>query len=186
MNLLLLTIRIIIGTVFLLSGLSKIAAMREFSRAVAAYEILPHAITVPAAYLLPWFELALGIVILFGWHIGTFSAISAALLTLFTLAVLVNITRGQRDLACGCFGALVQERMGWKILIRNVWLTGAALVLALRSAGLTPTQSVIPLAGYAVLALLVLLLMLLGKSIGDVIKLRHEASVLGGGRGTIT
>ncbi|WP_394558031.1 MauE/DoxX family redox-associated membrane protein [Priestia aryabhattai] len=42
------------------------------------------------------------------------------LFTCFTITILINVIRGNRNIDCGCGGILGDQQISWKIIIRNL------------------------------------------------------------------
>jgi uncharacterized membrane protein YphA (DoxX/SURF4 family) len=130
---LLLAGRLILGAVFVYAAYTK---LREpwmlFAMAVNGYQVLPDWGVTLVARGLPWFELALGLVLLTGWKIRWTSIIAACLLGFFfSLMLHAYIKNPSGAIICGCFGS--GERVGPLTLARDGALLGLALVLAFGS-----------------------------------------------------
>jgi uncharacterized membrane protein YphA (DoxX/SURF4 family) len=92
-----------LAAVFLVSGLLKAVDPDQTYIAVRAYDVLPDAGVEVVAALLPWIELALGILLLAGVGVRLVAALSAGLLLVFVLGVVQAWARGL-SIDCGCFG----------------------------------------------------------------------------------
>jgi uncharacterized membrane protein YphA (DoxX/SURF4 family) len=125
--------RFALATVFVLAGLAKLPRRSEFEAAVRGYGLLPSRLVRPVARLLPPLELAGGL--LLGLGIATTIAASAlaAALTLFAMAVAVNLARG-RTIDCGCFGWIAERRITWLTVARNLLLVAGAVTAAIGGA----------------------------------------------------
>ncbi len=124
--------RLIVGLVFLVSGLGKILAKQDTVRQVRAYKILPEPLARVYGRLLPWGEMGLASLLLVG--LGTrLAALALGLLLMsFGIAVSVNLARGvQMD--CGCSAR--PERLGWRTLVRIFVLLALATEIAVYEAG---------------------------------------------------
>src|SRR5439155_22119649 len=71
--------------------------------AVNAYQVLPKPAVEAVAVVLPWFELALGVLVLVGVGTPIVAVISALLLLTFMAGVTQAWVRGL-SIDCGCFG----------------------------------------------------------------------------------
>ena len=56
------------------------------------------------------------------------ASIAVLLLSVYALAMGVNLLRGRRDLDCGCMGPGARSPIGPELLVRNLFLVVAALV----------------------------------------------------------
>jgi uncharacterized membrane protein YphA (DoxX/SURF4 family) len=95
--------RIGLAAVWLVSGLLKAVDPDQTYVAVRAYDVLPDAGVEVVAALLPWVELALGILLLAGIGVRLVAVLSAALLLVFVAGVTQAWARGLA-IDCGCFG----------------------------------------------------------------------------------
>jgi uncharacterized membrane protein YphA (DoxX/SURF4 family) len=92
-----------LAAVWLVSGLLKAADPDQTYVAVRAYDVLPDAGVEVVAALLPWVELALGVLLLAGVGTRLVAALSAGLLVVFVAGVTQAWARGL-SIDCGCFG----------------------------------------------------------------------------------
>ncbi|GBC60002.1 hypothetical protein DENIS_0944 [Desulfonema ishimotonii] len=103
-----LALRLFLGIVFIYASWDKILHPGAFAEAIYNYQILPDTLINFTAIVLPWFELFLGICVIFGiWLPGAVFSINA-LLTVFFAALLFNLARGL-DIHCGCFSSSAQS-----------------------------------------------------------------------------
>jgi uncharacterized membrane protein YphA (DoxX/SURF4 family) len=99
--------RLGLAAVWITSGLLKVVDPAQTYVAVRAYDVLPRAAVGVVAGVLPWFELALGLLLLMGVGVRAVAVLSAGLLLLFIAGVGQAWARGL-SIDCGCFGG-VQE-----------------------------------------------------------------------------
>jgi uncharacterized membrane protein YphA (DoxX/SURF4 family) len=92
-----------LAAVWLVSGLLKATDPDQTYVAVRAYDVLPDAGVEVVAALLPWVELALGVLLLAGVGTRLVAALSAGLLVVFVAGVTQAWARGL-SIDCGCFG----------------------------------------------------------------------------------
>lgn len=95
--------RLGLAAVWLVSGWLKAADPDQTYVAVRAYDVLPTAGVDVVAALLPWLELALGVLLLAGIGTRAVAILSAALLLVFVAGVAQAWVRGL-SIDCGCFG----------------------------------------------------------------------------------
>ncbi|OGO53189.1 MAG: hypothetical protein A2148_09490 [Chloroflexi bacterium RBG_16_68_14] len=125
-----LMLRLVLGGLLLLAGVSKLTDRTAFRQAVSEYEVLPRHLERPFAALLPWLETTLGVLLLLGLGTAVAASLAAPLFLSFGLAIGVNLRRG-RHIDCHCFGSVQSERIGWPALLRSGAPLLAALVVAL-------------------------------------------------------
>jgi uncharacterized membrane protein YphA (DoxX/SURF4 family) len=92
-----------LAAVWLVSGLLKATDPDQTYVAVRAYDVLPEAGVEVVAALLPWIELALGVLLLAGIGTRLVAGLSAVLLVVFVAGVTQAWARGLA-IDCGCFG----------------------------------------------------------------------------------
>ena len=136
-DLILLTISAAFCMMFGVSGLQKARNLASFRQAIADYQLLPGVLTGVASILLTVFELQLAA----GWCIASVRPMAAwstiILLTVYMLAMSVNLLRGRNYIDCGCsFGAANsgQPLSVW-LLVRNLLLIMLATPGILAAAG---------------------------------------------------
>lgn len=123
--------RLLIGAIFVFSGLAKIGDLGTFAGDVHNFRMVPVALEHVIAMALPWVELVVGLALVSGVRARAGAVISFALMLLFTVAVAQAIVRGL-DIECGCFGKENATRVGWVKLAQNVGLTIAAALASRR------------------------------------------------------
>jgi len=121
-------LRILLGLLFLVTGISKALAPLSFRASLQAYQLTPASLNTPLAALVILVELAIGSMLLVHLAIRWSSLIAAILLAVFTVAIVLAWRHGLA-IDCGCFlGA--QERVGPVAIIRDVVLLLLAVLLA--------------------------------------------------------
>ena len=112
----------------------KLSDPGRFRGILAAYRILPEALTAPAAWLLAILEAGLAIAWALGWNLSMTAPATAALFGIYMLAIGLNLLRGRTFIDCGCgFGAAggSGQQLSNHLLLRNALLIAAALTAAL-------------------------------------------------------
>ena len=167
-----LLLRLTLGGLLLLAGVTKLAGRAAFRDAVAEYQVLPRALEAPFATAMPWLETTLGALLLAGFGTPIAAALATPLLLSFGVAIGVNLARG-RSFNCHCFGSVQGDQIGWPALLRSLALVAVALVVALgasrfgaldaalfgSSSGLPPAAEVVPVVFLAAVVLDVLILL---------------------------
>jgi hypothetical protein len=113
------------------AAVAKLRDLRGFVAAVAGYRLLPATLAAPAAASFVAGELLLAACL---WlpPLRAASALGAALLlSLYGIAIAINLARGRRDIDCGCGGPLGQQALSEALVLRDALLVGAALAAAL-------------------------------------------------------
>ncbi|MHA6796429.1 MauE/DoxX family redox-associated membrane protein [Pseudonocardia bannensis] len=89
--------------IWLVSGVLKAADPDQTYIAVRAYDVLPTSGVAVVADVLPWLEIALGLLLLVGVGTRLVAGLSAAVLLVFMAGVVQAWARGLA-IDCGCFG----------------------------------------------------------------------------------
>jgi uncharacterized membrane protein YphA (DoxX/SURF4 family) len=122
-------LRIGLGALFVYAAWTK---LREpwalFAITLDAYHILPHWSVAPVSRAIPWFELALGLLLASGRLIRVSTTAATATLLLF-LVVLVHSYAQGLEIDCGCFG--LGERLSALTLLRDSLLLAVSLLLTI-------------------------------------------------------
>ena len=134
MPLAVLILRLVLGTVFLMSAAAKLAAPRQFVADVKEYRLLPRPLASAFGYVLPYAELSAAIMLMGGFYINVAALAVAVMLVVFLIAVGAAMIR-KLNLTCSCFGLLYRERVGWPTQIRDGILLAMALVVLAADSG---------------------------------------------------
>lgn len=95
--------RLLLGGVLLVAGGLKVTKPTDSANAVAAYKLLPINVAHLFGYALPWFEVALGILLVAGILLRP-AAITGGLIMLVFIAAIASAWARGLLLDCGCFG----------------------------------------------------------------------------------
>ncbi|NLT66850.1 MAG: DoxX family membrane protein [Acidobacteria bacterium] len=95
--------RLVLAGIFIYSGYVKAQEPLQFAVAISGYQVVPEHLVFPVATYFPWFEIALGVLLLSGWKIRYSSIATAGLLLFFIGLITVTYMRGI-EADCGCFG----------------------------------------------------------------------------------
>jgi uncharacterized membrane protein YphA (DoxX/SURF4 family) len=124
---LLLTIRIILGFVFIYAGAGKISDPEAFAISISNYRLLPAVAINFFAITLPWIELVAGILLIFGIAVKENSSILFSMLLVFTIAIVISLFRGL-SIDCGCFGKGTQIGL-YKLGENTLMIIGSFLLM---------------------------------------------------------
>jgi len=109
--------RLALGATFLYAAYSKLRhPWALFAMAVNSYQLLPDWAVVAVARVLPWLELAMGLLLVLGYKLRYIAAAASALLLLF-FSVMVRSYFKRLGIDCGCFG--LGEKLGVRTLVRD-------------------------------------------------------------------
>jgi uncharacterized membrane protein YphA (DoxX/SURF4 family) len=122
-----LVLRIVLGAIFVYAAWTKLRVPWElFAMSIDSYQVLPLKLVELVARTLPWFELAVGLLLIAGyWLRSAATAITLLLAVFFSLMVRAYATG--MEINCGCFGT--GDPISWKTLLRDGSMLAAALAL---------------------------------------------------------
>ena len=127
----LLSIRIIIGVVFIYASIGKIINPEAFAKAIKNYEMLPITMINLPAIILPYLELFTGALLMIGRLKKGAASITIIMLVFFLIGLIQAYIRGL-DINCGCF-SLESASSKSDILLRIIedflMLAGAVIIL---------------------------------------------------------
>jgi len=95
--------RLCMAAVWFISGIAKAVDPRTTLVAVRAYQLFPDSVAELLAAVLPYFEIALGLLLVLGLATRLAAVLSAVLLVAFIAGVISAAARGL-SIDCGCFG----------------------------------------------------------------------------------
>ncbi len=149
------TLALLIALVFAGAALAKLTAWGELPGVVQNFRVLPRAMVLPVALLLPLVEAAIAPSILIEETRSAAALAAAILFAVFGAALAVNYWRGRRHIDCGCFRSDLKQPISIAIIVRNGLLTVCALLVlpAGGTAALSPVAWAIAFAAAATLFL---------------------------------
>lgn len=127
---LVLIIRMFIGILFIFYGISKISDPAQFANEIGNYGMTTDFITQLMALIIPWAEMIIGVLLLFGVYQNENGILATVLLFMFTFAVAFAFASGL-DINCGCSGANASEKVGWEKIGKNLGLILLTIILSI-------------------------------------------------------
>jgi hypothetical protein len=128
-----LALRVALAVMFGVAALAKIASFRRTWARVRLFGV-PEALSRPVAIAIPATELAAVGLLIPDVTARAGGMVGALALGAFSLAVARLLIRGEAP-ECNCFGVLHATRVGTGMLVRNLALTGLALLVAVAGPG---------------------------------------------------
>lgn len=122
---LLLLFRLIVGGVFVWSGVLKVSDPLDFAQNVANYQVVGQTLSFVIALILPWIEILCGLFLIVGIFRQPSSLMISGLLVVFLILIVSSMIRGL-DIDCGCFGSL-GRKLDFRLILTDICL----LVLSL-------------------------------------------------------
>ena len=122
-------VRIVLGLVFIVASIEKMANPAAFANSIGNYKLLAPSVALFVATFLPWVELLSGLALLFGVFPRGSALLVFIMLVVFTGGVISAVLRGL-DISCGCF---TQDpsvgKVGWMKIGENlVMILGSVLL----------------------------------------------------------
>jgi hypothetical protein len=105
--------RVLLGAALLAAGGTKIRAGRRWLDQARSLDVMP-----AVAVALPWFEVALGAVIVSGFAMPWPTVVALGLLGVYTAWIIGLLVRGRHP-PCTCFGSWSAAPLSWWHVARN-------------------------------------------------------------------
>ena len=131
MSWLVLALRIVLGVIFIVAGVSKVG----HADVIAGFRLLTPEVIAPIAIALPFLEILLGIYLILGLFTRAAAWVAVALLGIFDLAIASAVVRGM-SVSCGCFGPNDATVTTWPEVARDAVFVVLAAIVALRAPGM--------------------------------------------------
>lgn len=121
----------VLALVFARSVTHKLTEFSFFSATVSEYRLLPRAIVGPTAIALAVAEgFTIALLIIPGTR-AVGAMVAAGLLSLYAVAMAINLRRGRYRIDCGCGGP--GQMISWSLVMRNSVLTALAAFVSLNT-----------------------------------------------------
>ncbi|MGE7999219.1 MauE/DoxX family redox-associated membrane protein [Lysinibacillus sp. NPDC093190] len=124
-------IRICMAIIFFSSSISKYNTLDKHIGIIENYKVLPPSWSSVVGKLDVLVEFCLGILLLLGLFQFLSGLIAGGLLLIYTMAIVINIMRGRKEISCGCGGVLGNHNLSWKLVIRNIILVSICILVSL-------------------------------------------------------
>ena len=118
---------ILIGGIFIFSGLAKIGDMSAFAAQIHNFRLWPIPLENLLAMTLPWIELVCGLALIFDVKRRAASWLVFVMMIVFTIGIAQAMARGL-SFECGCFGKADSTGVGFKKLAQNAVMIGIAFM----------------------------------------------------------
>lgn len=118
-----------LATLFISTGIDKIKKFSIHQLIIKEYRIIPENQIRLFTIIEIFAEIFISICLFIGlFH--TFTLICAALLFLvYSVAILVNLLRGRKEISCGCGGVLGNHKLSWMLVVRNLCIGAVSVIL---------------------------------------------------------
>jgi uncharacterized membrane protein YphA (DoxX/SURF4 family) len=126
-----------VGSALLLSALAKTSSRGSFDDALSHYRVVPRQFVPVLAPVVITIEAALGLTLIAGYAVTWAAVASACLLTIFAIAMSMNLLAGERS-PCGCGTSQNQSPISWQRVAANLGVSALVFTLALTTASTMP------------------------------------------------
>ena len=109
------------AVIWIAAGASKVPDLAGFADQVQNYQLLPGFLVLPAAFILPFLEIFLGLYLAAGLFVRASGLAGTILFAIFLAAQVQALARGLK-LDCGCSGVLSKSTVGPWTLLRDMAL----------------------------------------------------------------
>ena len=123
-------LRIIIGSIFIASGLGKLLSpYQNFLYVIQAYQLLPSNLEFLVAQIFPWIEFLTGLFVFLGLWTALSIRAASVLFGIFVVVVGQALIRNLPLENCGCFGEWIHLKPKTVIILDSIslWVTWAML-----------------------------------------------------------
>lgn len=120
---------IVFGIIFLVGGILKFYKFQGFKTILVSYRIIPRKVIDVAAYFIATSEIVVGLLLIISVAPRLMMTIALIMMTAYTGGIVYAMASGTRMNNCGCFGASVPVKIGWKKLTFNVFIISTMVVL---------------------------------------------------------
>ncbi len=122
--------RLVLGGVFLVAAIDKIAVPDAFAKSINNYHIVPTYLVNFSALLLPWLELLCSIFLIVGVRVKAAAFLTSGMLVVFIVAIISAMIRGL-DINCGCFSqaGVAPTKVGWGKVFEDIGLLVAGIII---------------------------------------------------------
>ena len=129
-----LVLRVAVGVILIVAGISKVGHAAEFAAQIAAFRLLPEGVIAPMAVELPFLEILVGAFLVLGLFTRVSAWIAVAMFAAFDGAIASAVVRGM-SVSCGCFGPNDKTVTTWAEVARDAVFVILAVAVALRAPG---------------------------------------------------
>lgn len=117
---------VVLGLVFLWSGVAKIASREAWQVAGTPFSTGNETVDRVVRMALPWLEVVVGTLLILRLVPIPVAIVAALMLVAFTAALMRVLATGQRP-PCMCFGAVRAKPVSWASVVRNAALIALAV-----------------------------------------------------------
>ena len=119
MTLIEIILRMALGAMFVLSGFMKTIDLKEFSKIVMQFGIIPRKLNKMFSYSLPFAEIIVGLALILNFNTFYFLIIALLMIISYTIGTSIALHEKKKMDNCGCYGIIVKAPLTWKKIAEN-------------------------------------------------------------------
>jgi len=127
-------VRLALGAVLVFAGALKVGHAPDLAAAIAGFRLLPASLTAPLAFVLPYFEILLGLYLIAGLFTRVAAIVAAAQFVVYAAAIASAVMR-HIPANCGCFGPHDVATADWPHVGFDLALAALAAIIAYGAPG---------------------------------------------------
>ncbi len=124
------TVRLLLGVLFIVTGIGKIIDLEGFINIVYGYRLLPPGLALLAGSVLPFVELYIGCALVLGVFVRLTSVAIIPLSVTFGIGGIYALVADAGGIICGCFGTLIQISHPVSLTIDGIMLLLSPVLIA--------------------------------------------------------
>jgi uncharacterized membrane protein YphA (DoxX/SURF4 family) len=124
--------RLILGGIFIFTGIAKINHISSLVGEIKQYQILPAVLASAYGHVLPYLEILVGVILVLGIILRISASIAGLMLISFAAAKIVAMIRGLNINVCHCFGPAVPLLSTQSLAIDIIMLLLAIQIILFR------------------------------------------------------
>ncbi|NRR24372.1 MauE/DoxX family redox-associated membrane protein [Brevibacillus sp. MS2.2] len=117
------------ATLFFSTSVNKIRNLDSHFIMIKNYKIIPKKLIPFFLYTEITLEIIVGITLMLGLYQGLGIFIMIGLLSVYSLAISINLLKGNNNISCGCGGLVGDHKLSWKLVFRNLGFLAVAVWL---------------------------------------------------------
>ncbi len=121
-------LRILLGVIFLITGLFKFFHMQEFTDAIENYQLIPQKLDIFAGTIVSLLEVVIGISLIFCFLTKLGVLITSSLMMLFIIITSITLFNGL-DINCGCFIGIYNQKISFFSLVIQIIILAFSLII---------------------------------------------------------
>ncbi|MDU5142788.1 MAG: MauE/DoxX family redox-associated membrane protein [Paenibacillus dendritiformis] len=119
--------RLLLALIFISSCVSTLRQWHAHIGIIKDYDLLPEALVKWFAVLEHSVKWLVGMLLFWGSYSSSAAITGSGLLLIYSIAIMINLLRGTREISCGCGGIVGNHSLSWTLVLRNLLLMAMCL-----------------------------------------------------------